>query len=202
MADVSTTRVAVRITRVCLLAASLLASCARAVQNITVATPDAIAAAPDAVTVVVIQPTSRLRAVGIVDGRGQLVGQLDDRCHTVVHVPEGPTVLYAVLENRAETADRLEGTLIAGRVYYATVGPRAGGVALLALNPRSPGDRWSHKAEYLASTPRVQMDPTRVVRAMNEIGDAAPLMKAGDAYVAGLDAAQIAERTITESDGL
>ena len=102
------------------------------------ATPDAIAAAPDAVTVVVVQPTSRLRAVGIVDGRGQLVGQLDDRCHTVVHVPEGPTVLYAVLENRAETADRLEGTLIAGRVYYATVGPRAGGVALLALEPAQP----------------------------------------------------------------
>ena len=37
---------------------------------------------------------------------------------------------------------------------------------------------------------------------MNEIGDTAPLMKAGDAYVAGLDAAQIAEHTITESDGL
>jgi hypothetical protein len=183
-------------------AACALAGCEPAVQNITVATPGAIAAAPDAVTVVIVQPTSRLRAVAIVDGRGQLVGQLDERCHTVVHVPEGPTVLYAVLENRAETADRLEGTLIAGRVYYATVGPRAGGVALLALNPRSPGERWSHKADYLATTPRVQMDPERIVRTMNEIGDTAPLMKAGDAFVAGLDAAQIAERTIQESDGL
>jgi hypothetical protein len=182
--------------------AACLAGCAPAVQAITVKAPaDAIAPDPEKVTVVVVQPEARLRSVGLVDGRGQLVGQLDDRSHTVIHLPEGPTVLYAVLENKAETADRLEGTLLAGRVYYATVSEREGGVALLALNPRSPDGRWSHKSEYLAKTPRVAMDPDKVVRAMNDLGDTAALMRVADAYVAKLDPARAAEHVIQESDG-
>jgi hypothetical protein len=177
-------------------------ACAPAVPNITVRTPGAIAALPDAVTVVVVQAETRLRSVAIIDGRGQLVGQLDDRSHTVLRLPEGPTVLYAVLENRAETADRLEGTLVAGRLYYATVSSRPGGVALLALNPRSPDGRWSHKGEYLAATPRVQMDSQLITRAMNELGDATAIVHAADAYVDSLDAVPRAEHEIQESDGL
>lgn len=179
----------------------LAAGCSPTVPNITVRTPGAIVANPEAVTVVVIQPTTRLRSVDIVDGRGQLVGQLDDRSHTVVRVPEGPTLLYAIVENKAETADRIEGTLVAGRVYYATVGERAGGVSLLALNPRSPDGHWRRKDEYLAATPRVQMDPQKVVRAVNELGDTAAILRAGDAHVATLDAASLADHTIQESDG-
>ena len=118
-----------------------------------------------------------------------------------MHLPEGPTVLYAVVENNAETADRLEGTLVAGRVYYATVGERPDGVALLALNPRSPDGRWSHRDEYLRATPRVQLDPQLVVRAMNELGDTTALMRAADAHVAKLPPADLAEHTIQESDG-
>jgi hypothetical protein len=183
-------------------AAAVIVSCAPSFPSIAVRTPAGpIAADPERVTVVIVQPTTRLRAVGIVDGRGQLVAELDDRSHTVIHVPEGPTLLYAVVENRADTADRIEGTLIAGRVYYATVGERPGGVALLALNARSPEGRWRHKDEYLASTPRVAMNPELVVRTMNELGDTTALMKAADAYVAKLDAAQAAEHTIQESDG-
>jgi hypothetical protein len=185
-----------------LAAAALAAGCAPDVQSIAVRTPGAIAAAPDAVTLVIVQPTTRLRSVGIVDGRGQLVGQLDDRSHTVVRLPEGPTVLYAVVENRAETADRLEGTLVPGRVYYATIDERPGGVAFLALSPRSPDGRWSHKDESLARTPRVQMDPRRVTRAANELGDTDAIVRAGDAHVAGLDAAHAAEHEFQESDGL
>lgn len=177
------------------------AGCAPDFPNITVETPGTIAAAPNAVTVVIVQPVDHLRSVNIVDGRGQLVAQLDDRSHTVVHAPEGPTLLYAVLENKAETADRIEGMLIAGRVYYATVGTRPGGVALLALSPRSPDGRWSHKDEYLATTTRVQMDESKVMRAMNELGDAEAITRAGDAYVAKLAAPQLAEHTIQESDG-
>jgi len=180
----------------------LVLACAPAVPNITVRTPGAIAAVPDAVTVVIVQPETRLRSVAIIDGRGQLVGQLDDRSHTVIRLPEGPTVLYAVLENRAETADRLEGTLVAGRLYYATVSPRGGGVALLALSPRSPDGRWSHKNEYLSATPRIQMDPERVTRAANELGDTAVIMQTADAYVTQLDDARRAEHEIQESDGL
>jgi len=179
-----------------------LAGCAPAVQTIVVKAPATpIAPDPEKVTIVVVQPEARLRSVGLVDGRGQLVGQLDERSHTVVHLPEGPTVLYAVVENKAETADRIEGTLMGGRVYYATVGEREGGVALLALNPRSPDGRWSHRNEYLASTPRVAMDPDKVVRAMNDLGDTAALMRAADAYVAKLDPARAAEHVIQESDG-
>jgi hypothetical protein len=180
----------------------LAASCEPAVPNVTVRTPGAIAAVPDAVTIVIVQPTTRLRSVGILDGRGQLVGQLDERSHTVVHLPEGPTVLYAVLENRAETADRVEGTLVPGRVYDATVGQRPGGVAFLTLTPRSSDGRWSHKDEYLRTTPRLQMDPQKVMRAVNELGDPEAIIQAGDAYAATLDAAQLAEHTFQENDGL
>jgi hypothetical protein len=179
----------------------LIVSCAPALQSITIPAPGRIAPDPEKVTVVVIQPAAGLRVVDILDGRGQLVGQLDERSHTVLTLPEGPTVLYALVDNRAETADRIEGTLVAGRVYYATVAPRAGGVALLALNPRSPDGRWGHRDEYLATTPRVRMDPERVVRAANELPDAAAVMKAGDTYAAGLPPGAAAERQIYESDG-
>ena len=184
------------------LASCLGAACAPAVPSIAIRTPASpIAADPEKVTIVIVQPETRLRVVDLVDGRGQLVAQLDDRSHTVIHVPEGPTLLYAVVENRADTADRIEGTLIAGRVYYATVSERPGGVALRALNARSPDGRWRHKDEYLAATPRVTMNPELVVRAANELGDTTTLMKTADDYVAKLDASAAAEHTIQESDG-
>jgi hypothetical protein len=185
-----------------LAAPTLVGACAPAVQNITVATAGTIAAAPDVVTIVVLQPTTRLHSVELVDGRGQLVGQLDDRSQTVVHVPEGPTVLYAVLENRADTVDRVEGTLVPGRVYYATVDERPGGVALSVLSPRRIDGAWEHRADDLAHTRRVQMDPQRIGRAVNELGDTAPILQAGDARAASLDPAQVAARTFQESDGL
>ncbi|HEX4404598.1 MAG TPA: hypothetical protein VH560_07210 [Polyangia bacterium] len=177
-------------------------ACAPGVQNITVATPGPITSAPDVVTIVVLQPTTRLHTVELVDGRGQLVGQLDGHAQTVVHVPEGPTVLYAVLENRADTVDRVEGTLVPGRVYYATVSEREGGVALLVLSPRRVDGAWEHKNEDLSRTPRVQMDPQRIGRAVNELGDTGPIIQAGEARAAALDPAQIAARTFQESDGL
>jgi hypothetical protein len=192
----------VRLAAIMLGATCLAAGCAPAIENITIATPGAVEASPDKVTVVVIQPTTRLRSVCLLDGRGQLVGQLYDRSHTVIRVPEGPTVLYAVLENRVETADRIEGTLVPGRVYYATIGERPGGVAFLTLNPRSPDERWRHKDEYLRTTPRVQVDPTRVTRLMNVLGDPDEIIKVADAYVFKLPPAERAEHEIQENDGL
>jgi hypothetical protein len=109
--------------------AGLAAGCGPVVENITIRSAGVIVADPHAATFVVIQPESDLHSVNLVDGHGLLVGQLDGRSHTVVRLPEGPTLLYAVLDNRTETADRIEGTLIPGRVYYATVGSRPGGVA-------------------------------------------------------------------------
>jgi hypothetical protein len=184
-----------------LAAGSLAAGCGPVVENITVRSPGELVADPHAVTIVVIQPASDLHSVNLVDGHGQLVGQLDGRSHTIVRTSEGPTLLYAVLDNRAGTADRLEGTLIAGRVYYATVGPRPGGVALLALTPRSPNGRWSQKAAYLTSTARVEMDGQRLSHAVSQLGVALPIMEAGDAHAAKLDAASAGEHTIQETDG-
>jgi hypothetical protein len=178
----------------------LVSGCEPAVHSITVASPGRIEPDGDKVTVVVVQPATRLRAVGLLDGHGQLVGQLDDRSHTVVHLPEGPNALYAVLENRAATADRIEGTLISGRVYYLTVNERPGGVALLAFTHRSAD--WTRKDEYLATTPRVQMDPDRVTRMANEVGDPDPILRAGDDYAASLDAATRAAHELQENDGL
>ncbi len=188
------------VTRVCLvLGAASLGACGPTFPNISVAAPGKIEATPDAVTVVVIQPTSRLRSVELLEGHGQLVGQLDEQSHTVLHLHEGPTVLYAVLGPDASTVDRIEGTLIAGRLYYATIAPRPGGVALLALTPRSPD--WSHKREYLASTPRLQIDSRQLTRAVNELGDTDAIIQAGDARAAKLDATQVAAHSIQETDG-
>jgi hypothetical protein len=184
------------------LGAGCLAACGPTFPNITtVVSPGKIEATPDAVTVVIIQPTTRLRSVEIIEGHGQLIGQLDDRSHTVVRLHEGPTVLYAVLGPDASTVDRIEGTLVAGRVYYAIVEAREGGVALLALTPRSRDGRWSHKSEYLASTPRLQIDPRQLTRAVNELGDTDAIIQTGDGRAARMDAAQIAEHSIQETDG-
>lgn len=186
------------------LAVALFAfGCAPVVQTIAVPTTGAIAAAPETVTVVVVQPDWKARPVNLLDGRGQLVGQLDGRSHTVVRVAEGPTLLYAVQDNLPASADRIEGTLMRGRLYYAYVGERpGGGVELLALNARSGGDRWRHKDEYMASTPRVQMDTERLTRAVNDLGDPAPIIDAANARVAAMDGAAQAEHAIQENDGL
>jgi hypothetical protein len=183
------------------LIAAALAGCAPAVAVVAIPSPGTIAADPHKATIVVIQPSSQLHAINLIDGRGQLVGQLDDRSHTVVRVPEGPTLLYAVVENLPSSADRLEGTLIGGRIYYATVSARTGGAAIVTLTPRSPEGRWDRKNEYLARTPRVQMDPEAVGRAVNELGNALPIMEAADAHVASMSTAEQAEHQFQESDG-
>jgi hypothetical protein len=45
------------------------------------------------------------------------------------------------------------------------------------------------------------MDPGKVWRAANELGDTAPIIRAGDAHVAALDAAARAEHEFQETDG-
>ena len=96
-------------------------------------------------TIVVVQPTTHFQSVSILDGRGQLVGQLNDRSHTVFQVAPGPVRLYALVENKANMADRIDGTVQPGRVYFVTVSLRWGGVSFLALNQRSPDGRWNQK---------------------------------------------------------
>jgi hypothetical protein len=54
----------------------------------------------------------------------------------------GAARLYAIPESRL-TGDRTDGTVQAGRVYYATISVRYVGVAFRALNPRSRDNRWA-----------------------------------------------------------
>jgi hypothetical protein len=185
-----------------IVAAAFVTGCAPTVAVVPVSSPGAITADPQKATIVVIQPASKLRAVSLIDGHGRLIGQLDERSHTILRVSEGPTLLYAVVENQPDSADRLEGTLIGGRVYYAIVSARSGGAELLALTPRSPQSRWDHKNEYLARTPRVQLDPDGIGRTVNELGNTVPIMEAADAHVAAMSTAEQAEHQYQESDGL
>jgi hypothetical protein len=188
--------------RLIVLGAAWLAACGTSSPSVAVRTPAApIAPDFDKVTVVVVQPESRLRAVSIVDGRGQLVGVLDDWSHTVIRLPEGPTVLYAVVGNHPETADRIEGTLVAGRVYYALIGAREDGLTFVTLSARSPWNRWKHRDAYVTDTPRLAMNPEKVGRAAAELGDPQAIMRAADDRVSKLDTASAAERSFQESDG-
>jgi hypothetical protein len=189
------------LTVIAALASCFAAGCAPTVAVIAIKSPGPISPDPHKATIVVIQPASNLRAVNLIDGHGRLLAQLDDRSHTVVRVSEGPTLLYAVLENRPDTADRIEGTLLSGYVYYATVSARTGGVSLVTLTPRSPEGRWEHKSEYLAHTPRVELDPDTIGRTVNDLGNVLPIMETADARVTTMSSAEQAERQYQESDG-
>jgi hypothetical protein len=176
--------------------------CTPAVQNITVRSPTPLSASRDKANIVVVQPGTHFGSLSILDASGELVGQIHDRSHTLIQVPAGPVRLYGVVEKQYDWADRVDGTVEAGRTYYVTVSLRWGGIAFRALNPRSADDRWSQREQFLAQTPHIQMDPQKVALAKVQLGDPTPVLKAADAYVAKLDAEQRAERKLEPSDGL
>lgn len=181
---------------------TVLAACTPAVPNITVKTPEPLSADPAQATLVIVQPTTRFGSLSILDQDGRLLGQLNDRSHTVLRIPPGPRRLYAVPEKEASFADRIEGSFDGGRTYFATISLRWGGVSFLALNPRSRDERWSHKDEYLAATPHVQMDPSKVTLASERLGDPTKVLKTADAYSDRLDEAHRAEHLVRAEDGI
>jgi hypothetical protein len=163
-----------------------------------------VAPASDQANIIIVQPTTRLQ-LNILDGDGRLVAQINDRSRAVVRVPPGPVRLYAIPGAVAEAGDRIEGTVLAGRTYYATISVRAGGyggVAFRALNPRSLDDRWAQRHAYIEKTPLIEMDSARIPIAVRSIGDPVPLLRKVDAKVDRLSAAHRAERTIEAQDGL
>jgi hypothetical protein len=173
-------------------------------QNITVPSAASVTPVPDQANIIIVQPTTRLQ-LNILDGQGRLVAQLNERSRTVVRVPPGPVRLYAIPGAVAEAGDRIEGTVRAGRTYYATLSVRGGGyggVAFRALNPRSHDNRWAQRDSFMANTPLIEMDPSKVANAMRGIGDPVPLLQKVDAKVDKLGAAHRAERTIDPEDGL
>lgn len=175
--------------------------CGPAVHNIAVRSSASVAPDPAAATIVVMQPSTHYNSVGILDANGTLVGMLNDRSSTIVRVPPGNFRLYALVENQAGWGDRLEGTVEAGRVYYATISMRWGGINFLALNTRSRDDRWSHLSEYLENAPLVAMDPAGVPVATRELGDTHAILQRIDHYADGLDAEHHAERVVDAADG-
>jgi hypothetical protein len=179
-------------------------ACSPAVPNATVKTGNTLEAVQDAATIVVVQPRTKYKSVSFVDGQGRLLGQLDRRSHTLLRVPPGAVRLYAFWENKAASGDRIEGTVLAGKIYFATIGYRGtvGGIALLALNPRSPDRRWEEKDRYLSSTPRVQLDPARAAEVMQRLGAAPEIFRWADEHTKDLTGRARDERVILPGDGI
>jgi hypothetical protein len=185
-----------------LVGGALAAGCGPAVPNITVMSPGTPTPASDMATIVVVQPTTHFPSVSIVDGNARLLGQLNDRSYTVFQVPPGQVRLYAFWENQIKGADRVEGVVQAGKIYYTTISFRWGGVSFLALNQRSPDGRWAQKDEYLGKAPRVQMDPAKSAEVLQKIGTPPAMFQYADENVSKMDAAHQAERVIQAQDGV
>ncbi len=183
------------------LLASLAIGCGPAVHNITVPVRGRVAPAAGWATIVVIQPTTRFQSLSLLDEQGSLIGMIHDRSATTLRVRPGNVRLYAIVEREAGWGDRIEGVVEAGRVYYATIGLRWGGVNFLALNPRSRESRWSHLAEYREQVPLVEMDPARIPIATRELGDTRRFLATIDRYADGLDAERHEEHVISPEDG-
>jgi hypothetical protein len=183
-------------------ALAVAAGCGPAVHNITMPSRSEISASPTEATIVVVQPSTRFGSVNLLDPGGRLVGQLSDRSHTLVRVPPGPLRLYAMVERDPRLGDRIDGQVEAGRIYFATISMRWGGINFLALNPRSHDDRWTHRDEYVSGTPFVEMDPEQLSLALGEIGDAAPLIERIDRQTERMDPAHLEERTVLATDGI
>ena len=182
--------------------AAVAVGCGPSVHNITVRSAASVTSAPDAATIVVIQPSTRYGSVNLLSATGELLGQINDRSATIVRVPPGPFRLYAIPERQASWGQRIEGTVDAGRVYFATIGMHWGGITFLALNPRSRDDRWAQRDQYLSSVPMVMMDPGQIPMAVHEIGNAQELIMRVDQNMDRLDPEHQAEHLVQASDGL
>ena len=187
-----------------LVGTAILATGCATVANITIpATKGAIEGSPEAATVVVVQPTTRYVAVSVLDGDGKLLGQLHNRSHTVVRVPPGPVSLYVLSERQVSWGDRIKGEVLAGRVYYATISVRYGGLRFNSLNPSSPDGRWEQRENYLARTPRVEMDPAMIATAVERLGNTGEILRViDDKYADRYQEHQIEAHTIRPEDGL
>ena len=157
----------------------------------------------DAATLVVIQPGTNTGWLNLLSQDGVLLGQLHHRGITTVKLAPGSFRLYLVLEDYANFGDRLEGEVEAGKVYYATISARLGGVKINALNPRSRENRWANREIWLKERPFMKMDPARVTEVTVALGDPAPLLATIDAFVnESLDEAHREARRVRASDGL
>jgi len=183
--------------------ALFLTGCAAQVTNITMpASETSIEASRDMATIVVVQPSTHYRNLSVLDGNGNLLGQLHDRSYTVMQVPAGPLRLYVLAERKATWGDRIQGEVLAGRIYYATISLRYGGIRFNSLNSRSPDSRWGQRDLYLTRGHRLQMDPQRIVTAVEELGETAEILDVIDDYSDRYNLEQIEVHTIRPEDGV
>jgi hypothetical protein len=102
----------------------------------------------------------------------------------------------------AEWGDRIDGTVLAGKTYYATIGLRYGGLKFLALNPRSKDNRWSALQEYLSTLPAVQMDPALAAQEQHELSGIDDLISHAESFPRTLNDEHRSQRLFLPEDGL
>lgn len=153
--------------------------------------------------IVVVQPSWDTLAVNILDGQGKLLGQLNRQSQTSFNVPAGRLRLYAIIANMIDSGDRIDGEVLPGRTYYATVSYGVfNRLRFQALKPQSNDNRWANREEYLRKTPRLELDPELARRVGEDLSPASELMAGIDRYVSGYDEAHRFERTLAPSDSL
>ncbi len=179
-----------------------LTGCFARVDNITVPVNGSIETSAKDATIVIVQPSTHYSSLSLLDGNGKLLGQLHDRSYTVVNVPPGPIRLYVLPERLLTWGDRIQGEVTAGRVYYATISLRFGGIRFNSLNPRSPDRRWEQRDVYLTRGPYVEMDPAREALLLDQLGDTAEILEVIEKYADRYPPNQIEVHTILPEDGL
>ncbi len=136
-----------------------------------------------------------------VDERGTYLGQTRGGTYLAIDVAPGAHRFYA-LRGASAYVVRAE-ALSGGRTYY--VHASAGGLAsasVRALRPRD-GDRWSQRAGWLASSERVEIDPSADAAALRrQLGNVPQRMLEADAELEAMSDALRAERVLEADDGL
>ncbi len=150
---------------------------------------------------IIVGNIANWKVLNLLDERGNVVGQLTGRSHTILFRPAGPMKLYVVPEKEGKWGDRVTGDLEAGRVYYVKVGMRYGGVQAVTLSERNDSDEWKNRKTYVSDLERMDVDPMQVPALSTDLGDVKGLMNQVDEFIAGLTNLERAVRTFEVADG-
>ena len=177
----------------------VLAACAPATRLIT--KPSTASLTPSAgQATILIGHTMSYKALNILDGSGNVIGQMGPREHTVIHVSPGPVKIYAVPENRAKWGDRVEGTVEAGKVYYLSASMRWGGIGLTVIKP-TDAEGWPTRKTYETDLATVELDSSQLAGLNEDLGDKKEITSTIDEVVASFDADEKKARTLNGADG-
>jgi hypothetical protein len=183
------------------LLATTMGACAPATRMIMLDAPERQIRATASAATLVVGNVMNWKVVNLLDDKGRLIGQLTGRSSTVLRLPAGPMKLYVVPEKEASWGDRLEGTLAAGRVYYAEVSMRWGGVAVQVDSERLNPERWAKRARYAQDLAPVKIDKSRIGEVVEDLGDTAAILRVVDGTVAGFEPEWRRHRTFRDDDG-